>query len=218
MKKYPDGKAQPHTTYQYIWRSLRSPHYPYLEKKPVTKVGWFEIISENYFRTRGRPRTILEGIRSDYPIACHGVSLSIGSYEEFDWKYLEDLKQFFSEVDPFLVSDHLCFTGTPSSNLHNLLPFAYTTSNLNHIADRVDRVQSFLGRRIAFENLSAYFNYRESTMSEAEFISELAKKTDCHFLLDLNNILVNSHNSQTDPMEFIKKINLNRVKEIHGRL
>jgi uncharacterized protein (UPF0276 family) len=194
---------------------LRSPHYPHLEKKPQTKVGWFEIITENYFRTHGRPRAILDKIRSDYPIACHGVSLSIASYEDFDWKYLEEVKLFFNEVKPFLVSDHLCFTGLASSNLHNLLPFAYTKANLDHLADRIDQVQNFLGRQMAFENLSAYFNYRESTMSEAEFIGELSKKTDCHFLLDLNNIIVNSHNNQTDPKDFIKEINLNRVKEIH---
>jgi uncharacterized protein (UPF0276 family) len=194
---------------------LRSPHYSYLDSRPATKVGWFEVISENYFRTNGRPRAVLDKIRADFPVACHGVSLSIASFDDFDWKYLEDLKKFFAETEPFLVSDHLCFTGLAKSNLHNLLPFAYTNSNLNHVADRIDLVQSFLGRPMAFENLSAYFNYRDSTMTEAEFIGELAKKTDCHFLLDLNNILVNSHNNQTDPMDFIQKINLDRVKEIH---
>ena len=194
---------------------LRSPHYSFLENTPKTKVGWFEVISENYMRTRGRPRQVLDKIRSDYPIACHGVSLSIASFEEFDWKYLEDLKNFFEEIEPFLVSDHLCFTGLASSNLHNLLPFAYTSENLKHVADRIDRVQNVLGRQMAFENLSAYFNYKESTMTEAEFIKELGKKTDCHFLLDLNNIIVNSHNNQFDPLIFLESIDLERVKEIH---
>lgn len=194
---------------------LRSPHYNFLLTKPRTTVGWFEIISENFFRTRGRPFKILETIREDYPISCHGVSLSIGSYEEIDWRYLLDLKDFYQKIDPFLVSDHLCFTGLNNNHLHNLLPFAYNQENLEHIKDRIDSVQNFLGRTLAFENLSAYFDYKNSTMSEWDFISELIKTTQCDLLLDLNNIYVNSYNHQFDPQDFIKAINLDRVKEIH---
>ena len=194
---------------------LRGPHFNFLETKPVTTVGWFEVISENFFRTRGRPFKILEKIREDYPISCHGVSLSIGSYEEIDWKYLLDLKTFYQEIDPFLVSDHLCFTGLKNNNIHNLLPFAYNLENLNHIKERIDSVQHFIGRTLAFENLSAYFDYKNSTMTEWDFISELTKTTQCDLLLDLNNIYVNSFNHQFDPHDFINTINFDRVKEIH---
>lgn len=194
---------------------LRSPHYSYLESKPKTSVGWFEVISENYFRTRGRPRKILETIREDYPVACHGVSLSIASYEDFDWTYLRDLKQFFHEIEPFQVSDHLCFTGLSKNNLHNLLPFAYTQENLKHLSERIDAVQNFLGRPVALENLSAYFDYQHSTMSEWTFIKELESSTQCHLLLDLNNLYVNSYNHQFSPKEFLDAINLSAVKEIH---
>lgn len=194
---------------------LRSPHYSYLEAKPLTSVGWFEVITENYFRTRGRPRKILEKIREDYPISCHGVSLSIGSYEEFDWNYLQDLKNFYSEIDPFSVSDHLCFTGLKQNNLHNLLPFAYNRENLSHLNERIDEVQNFLGRTLAFENLSAYFDYNNSTMTEWDFISELTKTTHCDLLLDLNNIYVNSFNHQFNPENFLNAIPFDRVKEIH---
>ena len=194
---------------------LRSPHYNFLETKPSTTVGWFEVISENFFRTRGHPFKILEKIREDYPISCHGVSLSIGSYEEIDWQYLHDLKKFYQEIDPFLVSDHLCFTGLKNNNLHNLLPFAYNLENLNHIKERIDCVQNFLGRTLALENLSAYFDYKNSTMTEWDFISELTKTTQCDLLLDLNNLYVNSFNHMFNPNDFINTINFDRVKEIH---
>ncbi|MDD4974938.1 MAG: DUF692 domain-containing protein [Bacteriovorax sp.] len=194
---------------------LRSPHYSYLEARPSTTAGWFEVISENYFRTRGRPRKILEALRADYPISCHGVSLSIASYEDFDWVYLEDLKKFYNEIEPFQISDHLCFTGQRNNNLHNLLPFAYSLENLHHLGERIDKVQNFLGRKLALENLSAYFDYKNSTMSEWDFINELTKVTDCDLLLDLNNIFVNSYNHQLNSDDFINAIPIGRVKEIH---
>jgi uncharacterized protein (UPF0276 family) len=194
---------------------LRSPHYSYLEGKPQIFASWFEVISENYFRTKGRPRKILESLRNDYPISCHGVSLSIASYDDFDQSYLEDLKNFYREIEPFQVSDHLCFTGSKNNNLHNLLPVAFTRENLNHLSERIDKVQNFLGRSLAFENLSAYFDYKNSTMSEWDFISELTKMTNCDLLLDLNNIFVNSYNQEFNPDDFINAIPIERVKEIH---
>jgi uncharacterized protein (UPF0276 family) len=194
---------------------LRSPHYSYLEARPLIAAGWFEVISENYFRTRGRPRKILESLRADYPISCHGVSLSIASYDDFDWKYLEDIKRFYNEIEPFQASDHLCFTGINNNNLHNLLPFAFTQENLHHLSGRIDTVQNFLGRKLAFENLSAYFDYKQSTMSEWDFISDLTKITDCDLLLDLNNIFVNSYNHQFNSEDYINAIPIERVKEIH---
>lgn len=194
---------------------LRSPHYNHLEARTATTAGWFEIISENYFRTKGRPRRILESLRCDYPISCHGVSLSIASYEDFDWVYMKDLKKFYDEIEPFQISDHLCFTGLKNNNLHNLLPVAYNTENLHHLGERIDTVQNFFGRTCAFENLSAYFDYKNSTMSEWDFLSQLAQITDCDLLLDLNNIFVNSYNHQFKPDDFINAIPIERVKEIH---
>lgn len=194
---------------------LRNVHFSYLEESPELFTGWFEIISENFFRTKGRPRELLEKLRRDFPISCHGVSLSIASYEDFDWNYLRDLKTFFHEVEPFLISDHLCFTGLRSSNLHNLLPFAYNQENLNHLSNRIHQVQEFFGRKMGFENLSAYFDYQNSTMTEWEFIAELLKKTDCNLLLDLNNVFVNSHNHGFDPRLFLESIPLDRVQQLH---
>ncbi len=194
---------------------LRSPHYAYLETKPKVFAGWFEVISENYFRSSGKPRKVLEALRADYPISCHGVSLSIAAYDEFDSFYLADLKKFFNEIDPFIVSDHLCFTGVKGNNLHNLLPFAYNQENLSHLSARIDFVQNYFGRKFGFENLSAYFDYKNSTMSEWDFINELTKITDCNLLLDLNNIFVNSYNHEFACDDYLKVIPMNRVQEIH---
>ena len=151
---------------------LRSTHYNYLESKPTLFTSWFEIISENYFRTQGRPRKILELLRRDYPISCHGVSLSIASYEDFDWRYLNDLKVFYDEIDPFIVSDHLCFTGLKNNNLHNLLPFAYNRENLLHISSRIDQVQHFFGRTFGLENLSVFQvnNFFGFSITKSDFI------------------------------------------------
>ncbi len=194
---------------------LRSPHYGHLESRPPIFSGWFEIISENYFRTKGRPRQILNTLRKDFPISCHGVSLSIASYEDFDWKYLSDLKKFFDEIEPFLVSDHLCFTGVKGNNLHNLLPFAYNRENLEHLSSRIDQVQNYFGRKFGFENLSAYFDYKNSTMSEWDFIQELTKITDCNLLLDLNNIFVNSYNHKFNSDDYLNAIPFERVQQLH---
>lgn len=194
---------------------LRSAHYTHLEGTPDIFSGWFEIISENFFRTRGRPREILEKLRRDHPISCHGVSLSIASYEDFDWTYLKDLKSFYEEIDPFLISDHLCFTGLRAKNLHNLLPFAYNQENLNHIASRIDQIQNYFGRQMGFENLSAYFDYKASSMSEWEFVKELTKKTDCRLVLDLNNVFVNSHNHQFNPDNYLEAMPFDRIQQLH---
>jgi len=194
---------------------LRNVHFSYLEQSHQIAAGWFEIITENFFRTKGRPRTVLEKLRKDFPISCHGVSLSIASYEDFDWVYLNDVKNFFAEIEPCLISDHLCFTGLRQNNLHNLLPFAYNEENLSHLSSRIHQVQEFFGRKMGFENLSAYFDYKNSTMTEWEFIRELLKKTDCNLLLDLNNVFVNSYNHGFSPDDFLKAIDFEKVQQLH---
>lgn len=194
---------------------LRNVHFSYLEQGPSIFAGWFEIISENFFRTKGRPRLLLDKLRESYPISCHGVSLSIASYEDFDREYLRDLKTFFSEIEPTLISDHLCFTGLRQNNLHNLLPFAYNQENLDHLSGRIHYVQEYFGRRMGFENLSAYFDYQNSTMTEWEFIAELLKKTECNLLLDLNNVYVNAHNHGFKAIDYLDALPLERVQELH---
>jgi uncharacterized protein len=199
---------------------LRSMHYSHiLETRP--QVSWFEAISENYMglstlsSSGGRLPQILESIRRDYPLVLHGVSLSIGSTDDLDFKYLENLKNLYARFEPAWVSDHLCWTGVEGENLHDLLPLPYTEEALDHIVERVSRVQDFLGRRIALENVSTYLSYRHSEMTEWEFLRELSSRADCHLLLDINNVFVSSVNLRFDPLEYIRAIPRERVVQMH---
>ncbi|RLA65642.1 MAG: hypothetical protein DRQ88_02300 [Epsilonproteobacteria bacterium] len=194
---------------------LRAEHYSYLEKNPPTNIKWFEVISENYMNSRGRPWDILKFIREKYPLAFHGVSLSIGSYDPLNLDYLEKLKYMIDVFDPFIVSDHLCWTGLPDSNFHNLLPVPYTDKSLNHIASKLDKIQSILGRPMVLENPTAYVDYKESTYTEWEFIKKLVEQTGCNILLDVNNVYVNSVNFNYDPKVYLDHIPKDKVVQIH---
>ncbi len=194
---------------------LRHTHFPYILDGGDINVDFFEAISENFINTRGRPFKILEKVRRDYPVALHGVSLSIASSSELDYQYLSRLKALYEEIDPFVTSDHLCWTGHSHNNLHNLLPFAYTEASLNYVSDRVARVQEFLGRQMIFENLSAYFTHKSSTMSEIVFLKQLCKRTGCKQLFDVNNFYVNSVNQKFNLNEAIPQIDFNSVAQVH---
>lgn len=199
---------------------LRHSHFPYitqlLEGNPSgLEVDYFEIITENFYDTQGRPLEILKKLRESFPISFHGVSLSLASDAEIDIDYLNKVKVLESLIDPFLVSDHLCWTGNAKSNLHNLLPFPYTKNEVSVISEKIDQVQNFLKRPLLLENLSAYIQFSESEMSEAEFLSELQKRTGCFILLDLNNLFVNSHNFKINIEDYLSKIPAHAVKEIH---
>lgn len=194
---------------------LRHEHFSYLMEKPQTKIEWFEAITENFINTRGRPFEVLMEVRKDYPVSLHGVSLSIGVAEELDQSYLKKLKELIEIVDPLLVSDHLCWTGFAKNNLHNLLPLPYTKETLNFLIPRIQRVQEFLGREIALENLSAYVESSESTYTEWDFLREVSKQSGCKILLDINNIYVNSQNYGFDPKVYLDAIPDEAVAEIH---
>ena len=193
---------------------LRTEHYnAILESKP--NVDWFEALSENYMIPGGKPLHYLDRIRENYPIVMHGVSLSIGSTTPFDADYLRDLRKLADRIQPAWISDHLCWTGVHGQNIHDLLPLPYTEETANHVAERVGIVQDYLGRRILLENVSSYASYVDSTMTEWEFITEIAEKADCLLLLDVNNIYVSSYNHQFDAKAFIDGVPKNRVQQIH---
>lgn len=184
-----------------------------LESKPP--VDWFEVISENYMVKGGPPLATLERIRADYPIVMHGVSMSIASTAPLDADYLTALKSLADRFQPQFVSDHLCWTGVHGLNLHDLLPIPYTEEALNHVVDRIGRVQDFLGRRIAIENVSTYVTFAESEMDEWTFVRELARRADCWLLLDVNNVFVSGYNHDFDPQEFFQSIDADRVVQFH---
>lgn len=193
---------------------LRKEHYDaVLASRP--DVDWFEILSENYLVEGGKPLDYLDRIRSLYPMAMHGVSLSIGSSDPLNMDYLRRLKGLIARVEPLWVSDHLCWTGVEGFNLHDLLPLPYTEEALAHVVERVGRVQEFLGRRILLENVSSYMSYPESGMSEWEFLSEVAGRADCLILLDINNIYVSARNHRFDPLTYVDAIPPERVWQFH---
>ena len=193
---------------------LRPQHYrDILEGTP--DVDWFEAISENYMVDGGRPRAMLERVRSRYPIVLHGVSLSIASTAPLDTDYLARLKRLIAETEPEWVSDHLCWTGVHGINLHDLLPIPYTQEALDHVCRRVLEVQDFLGRVIAIENVSSYVRFTHSTMPEWEFIAELARRTGCWLILDVNNVYVSAFNHEFDAKAFIDAVPADRVVQFH---
>jgi uncharacterized protein (UPF0276 family) len=193
---------------------LRRQHYDdVLDTRP--DVDWFEVISENYMVQGGKPLHYLSKIRELYPIVMHGVSLSIGSTEPLDYGYLKQLKNLIEQVEPIWLSDHLCWTGVDKLNMHDLLPLPYTEETIEHVVDRVVRVQDYLGQRILLENVSSYISYSESQLSEWDFLCEVAQRADSLILLDINNIYVSAFNHSFDPSTYLKAMPAERIYQIH---
>jgi len=193
---------------------LRVDHYEaILAERP--RVDWFEVLTENYLVPGGKPLDYLMRIRERYPLALHGVSLSIGSTAPLDRDYLRQLKALAARVEPEWVSDHLCWTGVAGRNTHDLLPLPYTEEALAHVVERVRTVQDFLGRRILLENVSSYVSFRDSRLTEWEFLGAVAERADCLILLDVNNIYVSAVNHEFDPLEYLNAIPSERVQQIH---
>ena len=194
---------------------LRAEHYQdILDQKPQN-IDWLEILTENYMIDGGKPLYFLDAIREHYPMVMHGVSMSLGSTDELDYDYLKKLKQLINRIEPEWFSDHLCWTGVDNKNMHDLLPLPYTEEAVNHLADRIARVQDFVGRQMLIENLSSYITYREDSMTEWEFLSAIAERADCYLLLDVNNIYVSSYNHHFDPLDYLDGINKDRVWQHH---
>ena len=200
---------------------LRSAHYAILDSqkeddlKLLKEVDWFEALTENYLDTEGRPKEILLKARSLKPIGLHGVSLSIGSVDKPDIQYLTKLRSLIKDVDPFIVTDHLSWSKSGMHHSHDLIPIAFTKAALAQVKQNVFIVQDFLKREIALENISAYFKFSDSDLSEAQFISELIQATGCGLLLDFNNIYVNSINFKFDASDYIHSLPLRSVRQIH---
>jgi len=193
---------------------LRPEHYEEIAASPG-RVSWFEALSENYMVPGGGPLHWLDRIRRDYPMALHGVSLSIGSIDPLDRAYLDDLKALVGRVQPMWVSDHLCFTGLRGQNMHDLLPLPYTEEALAIVTAHVARVQERLRRRILVENPSGYLRFEHSTLEEAEFLTALAQRTGCGLLCDVNNIHVTCANLGGDADAYLGALPAEAIGEIH---
>ncbi|HEY5604435.1 MAG TPA: DUF692 domain-containing protein [Gammaproteobacteria bacterium] len=193
---------------------LRTEHYPDFLDAPQP-VDWLEIISENFLVPGGRPLVVLDQIRERYPLAMHGVSLSLGAPAEPDRDYLAALKKLIQRVNPLWVSDHLCWTGINGINTHDLLPLPYHEQALTHIVRQIRQVQDFLERPLLIENVSSYVSFTDSTLSEWEFLRAVCEEADCLLLLDVNNIYVSSFNHDFDPLTYLRAIPPQRVQQIH---
>ena len=202
------------TPYLGFGLGLRIPHYAHiLETKPA--VDWFEIISENFMDTDGRPKRKLVEFREHYPIVMHGVAMSIGTADTLNSEYMRKLKTLKNWLKPAWISDHLCWTGIAHKNSHDLLPVPYTEEALKHITQRIKEVQDFLECPIALENPSTYLEFKASEISEAEFTARMAKDSGCNLLLDVNNVYVTCFNHRVDAKAYIDALPLNQVIQIH---
>ncbi|HUL95810.1 MAG TPA: DUF692 domain-containing protein [Usitatibacter sp.] len=193
---------------------LRAPHYrEILETRPAA--GFLEIHSENFFCAGGAPLAWLERFRAAYPMSFHGVGLSLGSVDALEDGHLEKLAQLVRRFEPQLVSEHLCWSHAGGRHSNDLLPLPYTEEALAHVAARVGAVQERLGRRILVENVSSYHAFAHSTIPEWEFVAEVARRSGCGLLLDVNNIWVSSRNHKFDPQRYLDAIDPATVGEIH---
>jgi uncharacterized protein (UPF0276 family) len=196
---------------------LRTAHYAELAATTPARSGvdWFEILSENFMGGGGKPLAMLDMVRRDYPVVMHGVSMSVGSTDGPSADYLHALGALIERVQPLWISDHLCWTGTQSRNLHDLYPLPATAEALATVVRNVRRVQDFLGRRILLENVSSYLAFNDDTMREWEFVSAVAEQSDSLILLDVNNVYVSSVNHDFDPEAYLRALPAGRVQQIH---
>ena len=193
---------------------LRTPHYAHiLSERP--DIGFFEVLTENYLDTGGRPLYLLDKIAEHYPMVMHGVSMSIGSTDEIDFDYLAKVKALAARTGALWISDHICWTGVLGRNTHDLLPLPYTDESLKHSVERIKVIQDYLERPLVLENPSTYLEFADSDMPEWEFVARMAVEADCGLLFDVNNVYVSAYNHGFDPVEYIDAIPGDRVCQYH---
>ncbi|MGE0499630.1 MAG: DUF692 domain-containing protein [Rhizobiaceae bacterium] len=193
---------------------LKPEHYrTILETAP--DIGFFEVHAENYMGAGGPPHRYLTEVRERYPLSLHGVGLSIGADRPLDRSHLNRLKGLIERYQPGLFSEHLAWSTHDTAYFDDLLPVPYTEESLSRVVSHIDEVQEALGRQILLENPSTYLAFAESTYSEIDFIAEIARRTGCGLLLDVNNVHVASTNQQWDPIRYIDEYPLTSVQEIH---
>lgn len=178
-------------------------------------VAWLEIHAENYMGDGGRPIAQIKHLAERFAFSVHGVGLSIGGEGRLDQNHLARLKHLCDWLNPASFSEHLAWSTHESAFLNDLLPLPYTEHTLSRVADHVDEVQDALGRRMLLENPSSYLAFAESTLPETDFLREVAARTGCGLLLDVNNVFVSATNLNTDPVSYIDAFPLELVGEIH---
>ena len=193
---------------------LRTPHYrELLEREPC--VDWLEAHSENYFGDGGYDLHVLSRLRERYPISLHGVGLGLGSAAGFHPEHLQTLAALVKRIDPRLVSEHLCWSAVAAQVMNDLLPLPMTRAALDLVCMRVGQVQDVLARQLLIENVSSYVRFADDDYDEATFLNELAARSGCGILLDVNNLYVNQLNHGSDAAAQIARIDARHVGEIH---
>lgn len=192
---------------------LRPPHYDEI-RQTLPGVGWLEVHSENYFERHGKGFEVLAELARHYPVSLHGVGMSLGSADPLDPAHLRQLAALVAAISPVRVSEHLSWGSIGGRYFNDLLPMPYTREALSHMSDKIERVQQALGRQLLIENPSSYLQL-PGEMGEAEFLAELARRSGCGVLLDLNNLYVSSVNHGLDCTDYLATIDLGTVGEIH---
>lgn len=189
-------------------------HFSDITENPGA-VEWLEIHAENYMGAGGRPIAQLRHLAERFAFSVHGVGLSIGGEGPLDKEHLARLKHLVGWLKPASFSEHLAWSTHDAAFLNDLLPLPYTEATLTRVADHIDEVQAVVGTRMLLENPSSYLAFEESTLAETEFLREVAKRTGCGILLDVNNVFISATNLGTDPHSYIDAFPLDLVGEIH---
>ncbi|MGC8519033.1 MAG: DUF692 domain-containing protein [Steroidobacteraceae bacterium] len=193
---------------------LKAAHYRViLESRPP--IGFFEVHAENYMGAGGPPHRYLTEIRADYPLSVHGVGLSVGSAGPLDAGHLRRLAALVHRYEPALVSEHLAWSSHRGAFFNDLLPLPYTGETLKRVCEHLEQVQELLGRQILLENPSTYVAFATSSYTETQFMAEVARRSGCALLLDINNVFVACTNQQYDPLRYLEQFPLTAVRQIH---
>jgi uncharacterized protein (UPF0276 family) len=194
---------------------LRTAHYADFLARPQP-LDWLEVLTDNYLVEGGKPLAVLDALRRDYPMAMHGVAMSIGAAQGVDLAYLRQVKALADRIEPLWVSDHLCWIGPgPGEQLHDLYPLPCTDASARHVVAQIHRAQDVLGRRLVLENVSSYIRHAGDSASEWQFLAYIAQEADCLLLVDVNNIYVSSVNHGFDPLTYLDALPAHRVQQIH---
>ena len=193
---------------------LRTQHYAdfLADRQPL---DWLEIITDNFLVEGGKPLVMLDSVRRDYPMAMHGVAMSIGAAGGVDMDYLRKVKVLADRIQPLWVSDHLCWTGPGPEQLHDLYPMPYTDEAARHVVEQIQRAQDVLQRQLVLENVSSYIDFKHNAASEWQFLAHIAQQADCLLLVDVNNIYVSSINHGFDPLDYLNALPAQRVQQMH---
>lgn len=210
---------KPHSDFEHLpllgaGIGLRKQHFRDLGKNPP-QVQWLEIVPENFMDFGGFPEQMLDFCARRWPVVSHGVNLSIGSCDPLNEHYLDRLQAVLKRTRALWYSDHLCFTSIDNQYLHDLIALPFSQEAVDHVARRVQQLKKKIDLPFLLENPSYYVRMPGAQMEEADFISAVLEKADCGMLLDINNVYVNSRNHGYDAKEFIRKLPLHRVGQIH---